>query len=112
MDKVQHKREQELATVTEMIGIFCHDIHKTDGEHLCHECQDLLDYVKKRVAVCPRMGEKTFCSACNTHCYAPNRRERIRMIMRYSGPKMMFRSPLLAIKHKLTEWFAIKQKIL
>ena len=30
MDKVQHKREQELATVTEMIGIFCHDIHKTD----------------------------------------------------------------------------------
>ena len=100
MDKVQHKREQELATVTEMIGIFC------------HECQDLLDYVKKRVAVCPRMGEKTFCSACDTHCYAPNRRERIRMIMRYSGPKMMFRSPLLAIKHKLTEWFAIKQKIL
>ena len=106
MDKIQHKREQELATVTEMIGIFCRDIHKTDGVHLCHECQDLLDYVEKRVAACPRMEDKTFCSACNTHCYAPNRRERIRMIMRYSGPKMIFHSPILAIKHKLTEWFA------
>lgn len=107
MDKLQHKREQELKTVTEMIGIYCRDIHKTDGVDLCPECQELLDYVEKRVAACPRMEEKTFCSACKTHCFAPNRRDKIRVIMRYSGPKMMLRSPIVAIKHKLTEWFAM-----
>ena len=111
MDKLQHKREQELKTVTEMIGIYCRDIHKTDGLTLCPECQELLDYVEKRVAACPRMDEKTFCSACKTHCFAPNRRDRIKIIMRYSGPKMMFRSPMMAIKHKLTEWFAMWEKI-
>ncbi|WP_297966218.1 nitrous oxide-stimulated promoter family protein [uncultured Anaerovibrio sp.] len=112
MDKLEHKRKQELDTVTEMIGIYCRDIHKTDGIKLCPSCQELLDYVEKRLAACPRMEDKSFCSACKTHCYAPHRREIIQKIMRYSGPKMIFRSPLLVIKHKIIQWLTAREKIL
>ncbi len=110
MDRLQHKREQELKTVTEMIGIYCRDLHKTDGVNLCPECQELLEYVNKRVNTCPRMAEKTFCSECKTHCYAPNRQQKIKQIMRYSGPKMIFRSPVMAIRHKLIHWLGEFQK--
>lgn len=105
MDKFKHKREQELKTVTDMISIYCRDVHKTDGGTLCPECEELLDYVEKRVNNCPRIGEQTLCSECSTHCFAPNRRQKMQEIMRYSGPKMMLRSPVMALRHKLIQWF-------
>lgn len=35
-------------------------------------------------------------------CYAPEMRERIREVMRYSGPHMLIRHPLLVVRHALT----------
>ncbi|MCR5177034.1 MAG: nitrous oxide-stimulated promoter family protein [Anaerovibrio sp.] len=107
MDKIQYKKEQELETIAEMINIYCRDIHKTDGTNLCPECQDMLDYVKKRIALCPRGGEAVSCGNCKTHCYAPKRRQKMRAIMNYSASKMLLDSPIMAIRNKIAQWFLL-----
>ena len=48
---------------------------------------------------CPHIATKTFCSVCQTHCYKPEMRERIRQVMRWSGPRMLFHHPVLAVRH-------------
>ena len=42
---------------------------------------------------------ETFCSNCRVHCYNPQMREKIRMVMRFSGPKMIFYHPVAAVRH-------------
>jgi hypothetical protein len=41
------------------------------------------------------------CEACPIHCYAKAEREQMREVMRYSGPRMLLRHPVLAIRHLL-----------
>lgn len=55
---------------------------------VCEECRELLAYAEKRRASCPR-DPKPFCSYCDTHCYRPEMRERMREVMRYAGPRSM-----------------------
>lgn len=45
------------------------------------------------------METKTFCNNCKVHCYKPEMREKIRQVMRYSGPRLLFRNPIIAAKH-------------
>ena len=45
------------------------------------------------------METKTFCSNCKVHCYKPEMREKIRDVMRFSGPRMLFVHPVAAIRH-------------
>ncbi len=45
------------------------------------------------------METKTFCSNCKVHCYKPEMREKIRIVMRYSGPRMLFVHPVMCLKH-------------
>ena len=102
-DKIKEKREKEQATVELMIRLYCKGNHpkesfeKNDG--LCKECQDLLEYSKSRSEKCPFMENKTFCNNCKVHCYSPEKREQIKKVMRYSGPRMIFHHPIMAIQH-------------
>ena len=102
MDKVQsgmHPRmKREGKTVESMIGIFCRDQHRTKGA-LCQECRELLEYARFRLRNCPFQENKTTCGNCPIHCYKPQMREKIREVMRYSGPRMIRHHPLLAIGH-------------
>lgn len=98
MTEVEEKRQHELHTVRLMLEIYCHGKHGChDG--LCPDCQELWQYVEQRVARCPHMATKTFCSACRTHCYAPKQRTKIQDVMRYSGPRMLWHAPRLALYH-------------
>lgn len=97
-EKIQSKREQEKEVVSLMIGLHCKKKHKTKCV-LCDECKKLDDYAKLRSDKCPFMETKTFCSNCKVHCYKPEMREKIREVMRFSGPRMIFHHPYLAIKH-------------
>ncbi len=45
------------------------------------------------------METKTFCANCRVHCYKPAMREKIRAVMRFSGPRMIFHHPVAAIWH-------------
>lgn len=92
------KREREKKTIALMIRLYCQKKHGTRGA-LCHECRELADYAAMRSDKCPFMESKTFCSNCRVHCYKPEMREKIRVVMRFSGPRMIFHHPIMAIRH-------------
>jgi hypothetical protein len=93
------KLERERRTVEAMIRLFCRDTHK--GEELCAACSELLAYADERLANCPFGDEKPKCSHCEVHCYRPEMRERITEVMRYAGPRMPLRHPVMALHHIL-----------
>lgn len=93
-----NKREQEKKMVSEMIALYCKKKHHTKGV-LCPECAALTEYARQRSDKCPFMETKTFCSNCKVHCYKPEMREKIREVMRFSGPRMIFTHPVSAIRH-------------
>ena len=95
---VQTKREREKAMVSQMIALYCKKRHHTKNG-LCPECAALDAYARQRSDRCPFMETKTFCSNCKVHCYKPQMREKIRQVMRFSGPRMLFHHPIAAIRH-------------
>ena len=96
--KIEKKREREKKMVSQMIQLYCKKQHHSkDG--LCPECATLDAYARMRSEKCPFMETKTFCSNCKVHCYKPEMREKIREVMRFSGPRMLFHHPIAAIRH-------------
>ena len=95
---INTKREREKQMVSLMIKIYCNKKHRTK-EKLCEECASLNEYARLRGDKCPFMETKTFCSNCKVHCYKPDMREKIREVMRFSGPRMMFHNPVAAVRH-------------
>ena len=96
----QHPRmTREARTLEAMIRIYCHGQHGTRGDALCAECTDLQAYAGLRLDKCPFQEEKTTCAKCPVHCYKPAMRERVRQVMRYAGPRMLLRHPILALLH-------------
>ena len=93
------KRAEEQLLVSEMIALYCCRQHHTPKGSLCPECQELRDYALARIDHCPFMETKTFCVNCRVHCYKPDMREKIRVVMRFSGPRMIFYHPVAAIRH-------------
>lgn len=94
---IHTKCQFEQKIVLQMITIYCNKKHGT--KTLCPSCQALYAYATMRSDKCPLMKTKTFCSNCQIHCYTPEMREAIRKVMRFSGPKMIFHHPVMAIKH-------------
>ena len=90
----------EVQTVRAMIGIYCRAHHGV-SKALCADCEGLLSYAGERIAKCPFGVDKPVCNQCAVHCYKPAMREEIRQVMRYAGPRMMGRHPLLGIRHLL-----------
>ncbi len=88
----------ELITLEKMLEIYCRARH--GGRPLCAGCRELLAYSSERLRLCPR-DPKPACKDCPVHCYSPAMRERIRAVMRYSGPRLALRHPLLALRHLL-----------
>ncbi|MGI6151227.1 MAG: nitrous oxide-stimulated promoter family protein [Christensenellales bacterium] len=95
----KNRIEFEKNVVDKMIAIYCTG-HK-HGKTLCSECQELMEYAHKRLDSCKFGEDKTFCSKCTIHCYQPEKRDTIKQVMRYSGPRMLFHHPIVAIKHFL-----------
>jgi len=89
---------RELRTVRVMIAMYCQRHHHPQ-EYLCPECQELFEYTEKRLRGCRFGKDKPTCLRCPVHCYKPEMREKIRQVMRFSGPRMLWRHPLLAVMH-------------
>lgn len=100
------KRERKKQMVLEMISLYCRQRHHSKDRQLCPQCQELADYALERSDKCPFFESRSFCSSCPVHCYAPEMRERIRTVMRYSGPRMLFYHPIAAVHHFLSSRFA------
>jgi hypothetical protein len=100
---VAHGRmRREKKTMAAMVTIFCVDHH--GGTPLCAECRELLDYALRRLDHCPFGEQKPVCAQCTVHCYKPTMRERVREVMRYSGPRMTLRHPMLAAAHLMESY--------
>lgn len=86
-----------------MITIYCSKNHQKG--RLCEDCTDLSTYTYSRIDRCPYIGEKTFCSSCPTPCYNGPYQDRIRDVMRFSAPRMLFYNPILLIKYIFDKYF-------
>lgn len=94
--------QDEKKTVNVMIMMYCNSHHNTNDGNLCKDCTSLLDYAITRIDDCTFGIDKPSCEKCPVHCYKKEHREEIKKIMRYSGPRMMFRHPVLTFKHLIS----------
>jgi len=92
---------RERLTMARMVAIHCTARHRHAGADLCEQCRDFLEYAEGRLQKCPYGDAKPTCANCPIHCYKPARRAQAKEIMRFAGPRMLLRHPLLAIAHKL-----------
>ncbi len=90
--------QREAKTVELMLELYCRDHHQHDSG-LCVECSSLWQSVLQRLVHCPFRPNKPTCVNCTVHCYKPAMRERIREVMRYSGPRMALSHPVLSVLH-------------
>lgn len=91
--------EEEKKTVELMILLYCR--HREGHTELCPECARLIAYAHRRLDHC-RFGEdKPTCERCPVHCYRPEMQARIREVMRWVGPRMIFYHPVAAVRHLL-----------
>jgi len=111
--------DRERRTIAAMIEIYCRgQCHRpstttprignlkvranggdVDASALCNECNQLLEYAMQRVEKCPFKAEKPTCAKCPIHCYMPARRQQVRQVMRYAGPRMLVYHPILTVLH-------------
>jgi hypothetical protein len=91
---------REKKTISAMMRIYCRD-HHLGADGLCAECAALLDYAHRRLDTCPFHEEKPACNHCEVHCYSAVMRERVRGVMRYAGPRMLWPHPILSLYHLL-----------
>lgn len=101
MNADQKRLARESLTMTKMVGIHCSAHHAGSEVAPCASCQEFLDYAERRLQKCPYGEDKPTCANCPIHCYKPARRAQVKEIMRYAGPRMLLRHPLLAITHQL-----------
>lgn len=113
------KARKDTRLLGDFTGIFCRGKHGTTTRGpldspgfelgvygktppvVCAECADLLRYAERRRAFCPK-DPKPFCSHCDTHCYSPEMRERMREVMRYAGPRSLLHGHAVdGVKHLL-----------
>lgn len=89
--------EREFLTISKMVGIYCKDHHGNDA--LCEQCSVFMNYAETRLNKCPFGQDKPTCSNCPVHCYKADYRDQAKVIMRYAGPRMLLRHPVLTIAH-------------
>ena len=118
--RVGAKRDREKKVVSLMISLYCHKKHVGFWKDVCHrmgtstlctQCSELDRYARQRIDRCPFMETKTFCSNCRVHCYTPEMREKIKEVMRFSGPWMVFHHPIMALRHVIESKKEKKQRI-
>ncbi len=90
--------EREKRTVSLMIGMYCSKHHSPSND-FCTKCLELKKYAEARSNNCQFGEKKPVCSKCPVHCYTLEKREEIKTVMRYAGPKMIYRHPYLAVMH-------------
>ena len=102
-DLERGRLQREWRTIDAMIAIFCRDLHGGRRGALCPDCAELRSYSGIRLLRCPFGAGKPTCASCKVHCYRAEMRERVKLVMRHAGPRMLLRHPLLALLHLLVD---------
>ncbi len=93
------RRAREFKTIVVMLCLYCRAHHRPENGALCSDCRALHDYAKRRIERCVFGEAKPTCANCTVHCYKAAMRERVRRVMRWAGPRMLWRHPVLTIRH-------------
>lgn len=101
---------RDAAMLARMVEIYCHDHHRNDNKgdirrqgllasidldrtSLCPECADLLIHGLVRRIFCPfdspPARKKPRCKHCSEPCYSEKYRRFVKIVMRYSGMKLV-----------------------
>jgi hypothetical protein len=109
--------EREARTLQALMACYCDGVHhrplKTEGSigefrpqprELCDECGQLLTHALERLARCHFQADKPTCARCPIHCYGRQQRTQMQSVMRYAGPRLMWRHPILALRHMVDGW--------
>lgn len=89
---------REIESFEKMLRLYCAHHHTSEP---CADCCQLLEKVRMVLANCPFGDKKPLCSRCSENCLDSRARITIADVMRYSGPRMLYRYPLLTILHFL-----------
>jgi hypothetical protein len=96
------RREKEKRIVAFMIGYHCMKRHmqaQRGDDGLCQECRSLVVYAHSRLDACRYGDTKPACVKCPVHCYGTSRREAIRRVMAWTGPRMFCLMPKEYLRH-------------
>jgi len=93
------RRARELKTIAVMLRMYCHAHHGSKDAPLCRDCIELHDYARRRLQRCVFGQAKPTCANCTVHCYKASMRQRVRQAMGWAGPRMLWRHPVLAVRH-------------
>jgi len=118
-DRLDDKKSKDLMVLGDFISIFCRENHRTAtrtpfiikderllkvwGDKdlaLCDDCGKLLNHGIAKLLLCS-YDPKPMCKKCETHCYAPGYRERIREVMKFSGLYLVKHGRLDLMAHYL-----------
>lgn len=95
------KVEKEKRTLEFMINLYCEKKHKL-GIRKCKDCREIFQYASTQLDQCKFGEKKLSCKKCRVHCFSPEKREEIRKIMRFSGPRIIFYRPQYYIRYILS----------
>lgn len=98
MSASKNRLEKERKIINTMIRMYCKNFHNPKSE-FCEDCLELFEYASKRLDYCQFGENKPICEKCPIHCYKPDMREKVRKIMRYAGPRMIYTHPIMGFRH-------------
>lgn len=102
------KIEREKKTIELMISFYCKK--KLHSEAVTEEYAQLLDYARARLDRCVFGDKKGTCKKCPIHCYKKEMRQRMREVMAWAGPRMLFYAPWLSITHFIDGFRTVKKR--
>lgn len=95
------RRRREGETISAMVVLYCRAHHSPANGSLCADCAELHRYALRRIERCVFGAAKPTCANCTVHCYKAAMRERVRQVMRWAGPRMLWHHPVLTVRHML-----------
>ncbi|MEA3286545.1 MAG: nitrous oxide-stimulated promoter family protein [Candidatus Marinimicrobia bacterium] len=98
MSIFSNRMNREAETIKVMVGIYCGHHHQLKVSD-CETCSVIQNYALDRLHFCPYQEGKTSCKNCPIHCYKPAMKDEVKKVMRFAGPRMALRHPILTIFH-------------
>ena len=103
LDRLDSKKAKDLKVLGGFISIYCKENHRTEDKRaftfsdarlkraiggkeimLCQDCGRLFNHGIIKLLLCS-YDPKPMCKKCETRCYAPGYRTKIREVMKFSG---------------------------
>lgn len=96
---------REKLTIHKMIALYQKGCPQAEPDQAYY--QALFEFAQKRLDKCVYGENKPACKHCPVHCYPYVRREEMKRIMRWAGPRMIWHHPLLTVQHLIDDRRAV-----